>query len=192
MLEVEAKFRLPDPPAFRRRLEALAAVPLGEHTEADIYLNAPDRDFARTDESLRLRVGGAGTVLTYKGPRLNRAAKTRVECEAAVPAGPDYAAKMLELLTHLSYKTVAEVSKRRRMHELRRGPFTVHVCEDDVEKVGQFVEIEILVPSDEDADAATAVLHELAAHLQLTEPEPRSYLEQLLGRTVVPGGEKKC
>ncbi len=190
MLEVEAKFRLPDPTAFRRRLGELAAVPLGEHTETDIYLNAPDRDFARTDESLRLRVGGLGTVLTYKGPRLDRATKTRVECEAAVPAGPDHTRQTLELLAHLGYRQVAEVRKNRRIHELRRNSFLVHVCEDDVEKVGRFVEIEILIPGEGDYAAATATLTALAADLRLTDPEPRSYLEQLLGRTTVPGGEK--
>ncbi len=190
MLEMEAKFRLPDPTAFRRRLEELAAVPLGEHTETDIYLNAPDRDFARTDESLRLRVGGQGAVLTYKGPRLDRATKTRVECEAAVPAGPDHTKQTLELLAHLGYRQVAEVRKRRQMYELRRDAFVVHVCEDDVQKVGRFVEIEILIPGEGDYAAATATLTALAADLRLTEPEPRSYLEQLLGRTTVPGGEK--
>ena len=80
MLEVEAKYRLPDPTAVESRLREWGAVLVADHAEADHYLNAPDRDFARTDEALRLRRIGEQNFLTYKGPRRDATSKTRTAC----------------------------------------------------------------------------------------------------------------
>lgn len=192
MLEVEAKFRLTDPEAFRARLAEVRATHTGERQERDVYLSAPDRDFARTDEAFRLRVAGEENCLTYKGPRRISGAKTRVEIETPLISGEQSAGAMLNLLSHLGYRRVAEVSKTRRTHEIRHGEFDVLICEDHVEKVGRFVEIEIILKDDSNHEPARQVLAELAELLALNEPETRSYLEQLLGRATIPGGEKTC
>ena len=55
MLEIEQKFARADFALLERRLKEWGAS-LGEiHEEADHYFNAPDRDFAQTDEAFRLR-----------------------------------------------------------------------------------------------------------------------------------------
>src|SRR5262245_22615716 len=51
MLEIEVKYRLTDSAAVVTRLTSWGATVIADHAEADHYLNAPDRDFARTDES---------------------------------------------------------------------------------------------------------------------------------------------
>ena len=76
MLEVEAKFRLMDPKPVEARLRTWGAKLVADHVEADHYLNAPDRDFARTDEAFRLRRIGERNLLTYKGPRHDAISKT--------------------------------------------------------------------------------------------------------------------
>jgi adenylate cyclase class 2 len=189
MLEVEVKYRLPDPAVVEARLQAWEAVLVADHTEVDHSLNAPDRDFARTDEALRLRRIGEDNFLTYKGPRRDAASKTRTEVEVACPPGEAAAEAFLKLFRSLGYCPTAVVRKRRRIHEWRRDGFTVHACLDDVEAVGRFVELEIVVDDSHYAAARETVLR-IATELELGPTETRSYLEQLLGRAVTPGGER--
>src|SRR5262245_51799899 len=75
MLAVEAKYRLTDQTAVEARLREWGATLVANHAEADHYLNAPDRDFARTDEAFRLRRIGERNFLTYKGPRQDATSK---------------------------------------------------------------------------------------------------------------------
>src|SRR5688572_1524859 len=180
MLEVEAKYRLPDPAAVEVRLRDWGAILVVDHTEADHYLNAPDRDFARTDEAFRLRRIGEQNLLTYKGPRRDATSKTRTELEVPCPPGDELAEALLKLFRYLGYRPTAVVHKRRRIFEWARDGFTVHACLDDVEGVGRFVELEI-VADEKDLDAARETVLRTAAELQLGPTEPRSYLEQLLG-----------
>jgi adenylate cyclase class 2 len=189
MLEVEVKYWLPDPTAVEARLRAWGAVMVADHAEADHYLNAPDRDFARTDEALRLRRIGAANFLTYKGPRKDGSSKTRTEIEVPCPPGDAAAEAFLKLFVQLGYRPTAVVRKRRRIYEWTRDGFTVHACLDDVDGVGRFVELEI-VADDARYESARATVLQIAADLNLGQTETRSYLEQLLGRAVKPGGER--
>jgi adenylate cyclase class 2 len=172
VLEIEAKYRVPDWEPIRAKLLAWGAEPLGTRVEADHYLNAPDRDFARTDEALRVRRSGTETVVTYKGPKRVAATKTRTEIELPLLAEPETAVK---LFTSLGYRPVAVVTKTRQTYRLSRGGFDMQACLDDVGPVGRFVELEIL--ADEAAfEPAQAVLLATAAELGLVEQERRSYL----------------
>lgn len=189
MLEVEVKYRLADPAALDARLRDWGATLVADHAEADHYLNAPDRDFARTDEAFRLRRVGENNRLTYKGPRKDTTTKSRVEIEVPCPSGDEAAEAFLNLLCHLGYRPTAVVRKCRRIYEIVRDGFTVHACLDDVESVGQFVELEI-VATEAEYEAARATVFRLAEELRLGTAEPRSYLEQLLGHSVTPGGDR--
>ena len=183
MLEVETKYRVADHSPIEARLRTWGATVVADHAEEDHYLNAPDRDFARTDEALRLRRIGAANYLTYKGPRRDSTTKTRTELEVACPPGDDPAAAFLALFGHLGYRRTAVVKKRRHIYELHRDSFRLHVCLDEVENVGRFVELEIVADESREADALT-LLARTAAELDLKDGETRSYLEQLLGVTV--------
>jgi adenylate cyclase class 2 len=189
MLEVEVKYRLPDPAAMEARLRAWGARLVADHAEADHYLNAPDRDFARTDEAFRLRRIAEANLLTYKGPRKDSSSKTRPEVEVTCPPGAAVAEAFLKLFAHLGYHPTAVVRKRRRIYEWARDGFTIHACLDEVDGVGRFVELEI-VADDTRYEAARAVVLQIAVELNLGPTETRSYLEQLLGRAVTPGGER--
>ena len=182
MLEVEVKYRAPDPAAVRAKLLALGARPAGEADEADHYFNGPDRDYKQTDEAFRIRRDGEGTWLTYKGPRRAAATKTRKEVEVGV--GPaDVAAGLTELFVCLGFRPVAVVRKRRALYHLDRPvggtPRMVAVCFDEVERVGSFVEVEV-VAEESEFEAAQAAVLGLAADLGLTEQERRSYLAMTL------------
>lgn len=187
MLEVEVKYSLGDSAFVRQKLREWMARLVAERKESDDYLNAPDRDFARTDEALRLRRIGESNFLTYKGPRHDRLTKSRLECEVPCPSGDAAAQNFLTLFEHLGYRSVASVRKSREIYEINRGGFTLHICLDDVEQVGKYVELEIVAPEEQYARARD-ILFAVAVELGLEQTENRSYLEMLLGRAVVPGG----
>lgn len=179
MLEIEQKFAHADFDAIQRRLSEWQARPGEEHTEADHYFNAPDRDFARTDEAFRLRRVGEANYLTYKGPKQSGPVKVRTELEIPLRDGSTAAEQIVQLLTHLGYRPVAVVRKQRRTYHLERGGFALLVCLDEVERLGRFAEVEIVAP-EEQVDAARTVLADTTAALGLTELERRSYLNLLL------------
>lgn len=179
MLEVEMKFPLRDFAAVESRLAAAGARQVGARQDIDHYFNAPDRDFARTDEALRVRRIGAANFVTYKGPKQDAQTKTRTEIEVPLAEGAATAEAFARLLTHLGYRPVAVVQKQRRIYHLERGTFSLEVSLDEVQGVGRFAEIEILAP-EERLEDARRVVQELAAALGLTTSERRSYLELLL------------
>ena len=180
MLEVEIKFSVADFGAVEHRLaDRGARFGLVRHEE-DHYFNAPDRDFLRTDEVLRLRRIGAANFVTYKGPKQERQTKTRPEIEIPLAEGQEAAEDFLQLLTHLKYRPVGVVRKQRHIYHLEVDGFPLEACLDEVEGLGRFAELEILA-EEEQLEPARAALLQTAAALGLTTPERRSYLEMLLG-----------
>ena len=179
MLEVEMKFPVVDFSTFRDRLASAGVQDPAAHHEEDHYFNAPDRDFARTDEALRLRRIGAANRVTYKGPKQDAQTKTRTEIEVPIADGDQAANDFIDLLTHLGYRPVAVVRKKRHTYRLEVDGFPLEVCLDEVEELGRFAELEILAPP-ERLEAARAVLLKTAARFGLAASERRSYLELLL------------
>ena len=178
MLEVELKYPLSDPEAFRRRLAVVGAVTQQAVTQSDAYYNHPSRDFAQTDEALRVRTVGGESVVTYKGPKQGGLAKTRFELELPLAAGT--AEGWRDVLVKLGFRPVATVSKRRTPFRLEREGRAFELTIDEVAGLGSFAEVETLA-DESDRDAAEAAVLALAAESGLAEPEPRSYLELLLG-----------
>src|SRR5262245_17185051 len=141
MLEIEMKFPAPDLAAVEGRLREWGATADAPRRDADAYFNAPDRDFARTDEALRLRRIGEANYVTYKGPKRDAQTKTRTEVEIPLAPGDEAADGFARILTHLAYRPTAVVRKTRSVYHLQRDRFPVEVCLDDVDGVGRFVEL---------------------------------------------------
>src|SRR5262245_24695552 len=142
MLEVEAKYQESDWDRVQAVLAGWGAVADPPREDADHYFNAPDRDFAKTDEAVRLRRIGPTNFITYKGPARHLGAQTRAEGGPRAARGDESAATAVRLLTGLGYKPVAVVVKARQVYRLTRGGFELEVCLDDVGAVGRFVELE--------------------------------------------------
>ncbi len=179
--EVEQKFPVADMAAFEAKLAALGATVSEPHSEIDHYYAHPARDFAATDEALRIRRTDRASYLTYKGPKVDRTTKTRREIE--LPLWPQEAkVQALEsLLEALGFTPVAEVCKYRRKATISWQGRQIEAALDEVVDVGTFVELE-LVAEDEDMEPAKASIASLAQELGLSGSERRSYLELLLAR----------
>lgn len=137
--------------------------------------------------------------ITWKGPRLDAAAKARREIELplnapavtavaesearashAVPGGPrSTLGRWTELLEALGFRRVREVAKRRRLATVAWDGDTVEVAIDRVIGLGDFVEFELRTDATGIA-AAAARVETLARALGCGRAEPRSYLELLL------------
>src|ERR1044072_3677671 len=177
--EVEQKFPVTDPEATRATLEKLGAhFGLPVH-QADHYFNHPARDFAQTDEALRIRQERTQNFITYKGPRKDATTKTRQELEIQLPQGADVVSQLSALLTALGFRPVATVRKARTPGMLQWNGRQVLLAIDFVDQVGSFLELEILAVDSEIATAQTAVAS-VARRLGLEESERRSYLELLI------------
>jgi adenylate cyclase class 2 len=180
MLEIEMKFPTADfGPLLRRLAEWGAAEAATSRVDADHYFNAPDRDFAKTDEALRLRRSGPANFVTYKGPKRDAQTKTRTEVEVPLAEGERAAADFAQLLVHLGYRPTAVVRKQRVLYHVEREGFALEICLDEVDEVGRFVELEIQA-EEADLERGREVLLRAAAALGLSGSERRSYLELLL------------
>lgn len=179
MLEVEVKYRNADRTAAVATLLNWGATLTQDRTDIDLYFQAPDRDLKATDEAFRLRRTGLKNCLTYKGPRRDTETKTRPEIEVALADGDAPAADMERMLVSLGYKPVTQVRKKRRVYHFTRDGFELEACFDALDRVGEFVELEI-VADEAQYEAAKAVVLAVAAELGLTEREPLSYLGLVL------------
>lgn len=177
--EVENKYRVGELRAVLRRLTDLGAEFQEAVDQVDVYFGHPVRDFASTDEALRLRRVGERNWMTYKGPKLDQATKTRQEIELPLSEGAELVEAYTSLLAAVGFSVVARVEKRRRHGCLRWRNRSVDLSLDEVLGLGQFVELEIISEADRLADGQAAVVA-LAEYLGLWEPERRSYLEMLL------------
>lgn len=184
MYEVEVKVRA-EHESVRDALDSAGATHVEAVEQKDTYYDAPDRNFAQTDEALRIREersatsrtdGGDGettdTRLTYKGPLVDSESKTRQEAETAV-VDP---AALRSILEGLGYDPAATVHKERVRYTLDGITVTL----DTVEGLGEFVEAELETEDDIDSarDRVLTALTDLG--LDTDEQIRTSYLGLLL------------
>lgn len=178
--EVENKYAVDDRGRMERLLQAAGARLGPAVRQSDLYFRHPARDFAATDEALRIRSVGDQAWITYKGPKVDRATKTRREIELPLGPGPECAGQYAELLGALSFQPVAAVDKSRQETRFPWQEFSVVAALDQVDELGDFIELEIAADEKDLAAAQQAILA-LASEWGLGEPIRRSYLAMVLG-----------
>lgn len=174
MLEIELKVRVDDLAAVRERLCEQQAELESRVMERDLYLNAPHRDFGVTDEALRIRQAGERWTVTYKGqkePGFHLKAREELNCR--VESGD----VMARIFISLGFTPVAEVRKWREYYHFKDAT----VCLDQVEGLGEFVEIELNNPGNVERPAEYVMA--LGEEIGVTgKPILSSYLEILLAK----------
>jgi len=178
--EVEVKYRLANLDQLERRLAEQGAVRGPAIVQEDTYLSHPSRDFALTNEVLRLRRVVDENQITYKGPRRRGPTKTREEIEIGVAPGDDARHGLFRLFEKLGFQPVATIRKTRTPFHLTAGRHDIEVVLDQADGFGDFAEIETLAETESDLPAAQAAILAVADQLGLTEVEPRSYLRMAL------------
>lgn len=177
--EVEQKYAVDNLAQLEKQLAELQTSPEQSTEQVDLYFAHPAKDYAQTDEALRIRRVEEDNFVTYKGPKLDATTKTRREIEIPLPGGDQGFRQFAELLEALGFRPVREVRKLRRHLELQWQGRQIQVAIDQVASIGTFVELELVVEAHE-VDAAKQCIASLARHLQLSHSERRSYLEMLI------------
>jgi len=175
VIEVETKIAVSDLPEIADRLRSLGATYLGGSSQKDTYLNAPHRDYGKTDEALRVRETKSATEITYKGPKTqNSGSKARTEITLSVESAED----AIALLTAAGFYVSARVKKERNEYQYTGTTIAL----DHVEGLGTYVEIEVL--TDDDISAAQNRIESVKKELNISgEHIPVSYLELLISKS---------
>ena len=168
-MELEVKVPFEDLGDLERRLKDMGASHVEDLDQVDLYFSHPNRDFGVTDEALRLRRENERTVITYKGPKLDRDTKLREEIEVGV----EDIERMSHVLERLGFRPVIRIAKQRTVYDLQG----IHFCLDRLPGLGNFVEMEW---QGDDLDAGKQKIMELKEKLGLVGNERRSYLELLM------------
>lgn len=176
MIEVEVK-GYADDSVFERVREQFKLIRKEYHE--DTYYQHPCRNFAETDEALRIRIrrfnGHFEAFLTYKGPKLEESSKTREEIEVSIE-DPDAHARILEAL---GFREVFTVEKVREKYYVEKG---ITLALDEVEGLGKFVEVETLTDEEGKIPELVERLQEILRELGVERFERKSYLELILER----------
>lgn len=167
MIEVEVKARAP--PGIEEKIAGLGGEPVGVEDHLDLYFNSRARDFAVTDEALRIRIKDSGSYLTYKGPKLDSETKSRRELTVRV-SDPG---AMESILESIGFARSAGVKKRRRKYSLAEAVVAI----DEVEGLGSFIEVEL--SGGEEWGAQKKNVLEILSLLGISESIRESYLELL-------------
>jgi adenylate cyclase class 2 len=141
--EVEVKARVESREKLAKKIESLGGRFKREVTQEDVYLMHPCRDLRERDEALRLRREGEECILTFKGRRVGNEAKMREEFEVRVD---DFEA-IQNIFGQLGFEKLFIINKNRKEFSLDGATISL----DSVEGLGEFVEIEVMVPSMEKA-----------------------------------------
>lgn len=178
--EVEQKFYVDQRPQLESRLAELGAVAGPRQSHSDTYYNHPCRDFAETMEALRIRRIDGVPHLTYKGAKLPGEVKARRELEWSLAPGDLDGSRTEELWQMLGFRPVATVSKTRQTYALSGDLSVFSVVIDEVDRLGTFAEVELVVQQKAEVDLARRRVIELAGTLGLQRAESRSYLRMFL------------
>lgn len=158
-----------DPDGLRRKVLEMGGTFQGRYRQSDVYYAHPSRDFAVTDEALRIRTQKGVVQMHYKGPKIDVTTKTREELGIFIQDQEI----MDSILDRLGFHPVMTVSKDREIYLLRG----VEICLDNVDGLSTYVELE---SNGEDVDEERNKIMSLMSELGLQGSERRSYLELLL------------
>ncbi len=189
MIEVELKARVRDRSAVLAAVAAFAR-PSGRVEKRDAYWHGPDWRLRRGERGFRLRTEAGSSLVTFKTKSSDGGVEVNREREFAV-SDP---AAFVELAQRLGCepfygKTKTGLAFKASLRGGLPAEATIEVVE--VLGLGDFIEIEILLPDDAGGQvaAARAELKALLARSGLGEAdlEPRFYSELLVEAGLAPG-----
>lgn len=171
LFEVEIKAKVKDFNKIKEKINEIGAKQKKIVTMEDYYFKHPQRDFAKTDEALRIRKTNEKKYLTYKGPKIDEITKTREEIEIEIVEND----KLKTIFKKLGFIEVPKIYKKREIYEIN----DITICFDDVQFLGKFIELEIEAKDEKDKIKKIDELLKFAKNIGLNQKDfiRKSYLE---------------
>lgn len=168
-IEVEMKARVGDPAGVEERLKGRARL-LDEIDYGDTYFCRAEVE-GYTYERFRLRLGEGRALVTAKEKLEGRGSEANIEHEFEVS---DPKAFTRFVFLH-GFRVLIEKRKRGRRYVMEPGPATVEVV--NIEGLGDFIEVEIMVDDRAEVAPAKKRIEEIFDELGVpaSDIEPRAY-----------------
>ena len=182
MIEVEIKIKIKDANLAEENLQKLGFSKGDFLKEFDIYFDNLEHEIKKSDGALRIRSSKNITLnqqahyLTFKGPKLDQVSNTRKEIEIRIEDGE----KGKAILSSLGYTLVYPVIKTRQYYHFNE----ITACLDQVENLGNFLEMEVIVSSECERENALGQLFSLLQKMgyQPQDVVRTSYLTMLMSK----------
>ena len=174
--EVELKYAVADRAMLLEKLGSFGLHFDDAVEEHDTFYQHPVKDYAATDECLRIRYRAGEYKITYKGPKVDHETKTRCEIELPLTDNGKAAQQWNALLQAIGFRAVAELRKTRCMAGLVFQEQECVLTLDHIDGLGDFIELETIAEQDQ-LDVARKHIQSLAVTLGLSDPIRESYLE---------------
>lgn len=169
MLEVEIKAKLKNRNEVLPKLEKLGCtIKKAKEQEDKIFIKKEFKNFdiPLGENVIRLRKEDDKNILTLKKKMKDN--KASIEIESLVE-DEDAISRMLE---EMGYKELVFIKKKRKRYSLGR----MSICVDDVENLGDFIEVEIM--TEENDSKKDEALAEIEAFLEKLEISKNDYEEK--------------
>lgn len=180
MIEVEIKIPVKNIDEIKEKLLQNGFIYQKTVVETDTYYTSDHYEMRKKDKALRIRktenldTGEVKAQLNCKGPKLDQVSMTRKETEIEIQE-PE---KMEEILKELEfYPAFCRVKKTRAYYSKNH----MTAAADQVEHLGSFLELEIMVEKEEDRQAGLDTIYGVMKLLgcEKTETVRTSYLSML-------------
>lgn len=195
MIEVEVKIQISDPFSLRKEFAQLGGINKLSLIHEDIYYNMPTglRDFAKTDEALRIRSSieykngekhkteKKICYITYKGKKLDHISKSRHEIELKL----ENANSMKEILANLGFREILTVKKERELYEFEYMGNKIEALLDYLPVLNSyFLEVELTAQSNEEFSEKRDQLFRFLSEFGYTQEDSitESYLELIINK----------
>lgn len=152
MIEVEVKVAVNDKKQLEEQLLKIGFEKGDSLKESDYYFDNEGNHIRKNDTALRVRncenmtTNKSESFLTFKGPKMDKVSMTRKELETKI----ENAEIGIEILKSLGYTQIYPVVKQRQY--FYRGQVTA--CVDQVEGLGDFLELEVIVKQESEKETA--------------------------------------
>lgn len=183
MTEVEIKLPIPNRQKTIEDLISLGFQAGSTIVETDVYFDNDKEQVRKNGEALRVRriqnleTGEAQSVITFKGKKLDQVSMTRQELETGISD----AETGIRILSAIGFSPVLpKVVKKRQPYHWKQ----MTACVDQVQNLGDFLELELVIGEDEKRDLALRKIEEILIKLgfQMSDTTRTSYLSMLQNR----------
>ena len=180
MIEVEVKIPVEQIEEIKEKLLEIGFIYQKTVVETDTYFTSDHYDMRKKDKALRIRktenldTGEVEAQLNCKGPKLDQVSMTRKETEIEI-LEPE---KMEDILKELEFYPASCRVKKTRAYYTKNN---MTAAADQVENLGCFLELEIIVAKEEERAGGLDTIYEVMGMLECekTETVRNSYLSML-------------